>query len=67
MAGWPSLFHLICGRTPATLRPGLDNNNKVRWKCGSDIQCSLIHWITEREAHTKNIPSHSIVVNHPYT
>ena len=41
--------------------------SKLRWECGSDIQCQNIHWMSERGAHTKNIPSNPIVVNHPYT
>ena len=41
--------------------------SKLRWKCGSDIHCWIFHWMSGRGAHTKNIPSHPIVVYHPYT
>ncbi len=41
--------------------------SKLRLECGSDIQRWIIHWMSGRGAHTKNIPSHPIVVYHPYT
>ena len=40
--------------------------SKLRWECGSDIHFWIIHWMSGRGAHTKNIPSHPRVVYHPY-
>ncbi len=31
------------------------------------LECCISHWMPGRGAHTKNIPSHSIFVYHPYT
>ncbi len=46
---------------------GQGSVSKLRWECGFDIQCWIIHCMSGRGAHTKNISSHPIVESHPYT
>ncbi len=58
--GWIKVGHLPhSGQGEVILR-------KLRWEYESNIKCWIIHWMSGRGAHTKNIPSHPVVY-HLYT